>query len=87
MTGIRSNPGAGFALGRVGFVIGSPKIGLDPSRYTLISAIEASILPLGRLPTSPTRVRCACGRCVRLFSWYLFLHRRLSALHGGDASG
>lgn len=88
MTGTRSNPGAGFALGRMGFVIGSPKIGLDPSRYTLISAIEASILPLtGRALLLPypgaLRMRALCS-VVLLVS---FPSRRLSALHGGDVSG
>lgn len=42
MTGTRSKPGAGFALGRMGFVIGSPRGSLYPSRYTPISAIEVS---------------------------------------------
>lgn len=53
MTGTRSNPGAGFALERMGFVIGSPRGSLYPSRYTPISAIEASILPPGKLSSSP----------------------------------
>ena len=73
---------------RMGFVIGSPRVGLYPSRYTPISAIEVSFLPPGKLSFIPCpRMRCTCGRCAQLFSWYLFLHRRLSALHGGDVSG
>lgn len=46
MTGTRSNPGAGFALGCMGFVSDSPRGSLYPSRYTPISAIEVSFYHL-----------------------------------------
>ena len=53
MTGTRSNPGAGFALVRMGFVIGSPRGSLYPSRYTPISAIEVSFCHWESLLSSP----------------------------------
>lgn len=88
MTGTRSNPSAGFALGRMGFVIGSPRGSLYPSRYTPISAIEVSFCHLkSSLPPLPSDAVHMRALCARLFSWYLFLHRRLSVLHGGDVSG
>ena len=65
MTGTRSNPGAGFALGRMGFVIGSPRGGLYPSRYTPISAIEVSFCHweslLPPLPSDALHMRALCS--------------------------
>lgn len=65
MTGTRSNPGAGFALGRMGFVIGSPRGSLYSSRYTPILAIEVSFCrPESSLFLPCPRMHCTCGRCV-----------------------
>lgn len=68
MTGTRSNPSAGFALGRMGFVIGSPRGSLYPSRYTPISAIEVSIYhPESSLPPLPPDALHMRALCARLF--------------------
>lgn len=88
MTGTRSNPGAGFALGRMGLSSVPRGAVCIQAAIPPILAIEVSFChPESSLPPLPSDALHMRALCARLFSWYLFLHRRLSALHGGDVSG
>lgn len=64
MTGTRSNPGAGFALGRMGFVIGSRGAVCIQAAIPRFRRLKPQFChPESSLPPLP-RMRCTCGRCA-----------------------
>lgn len=64
MTGTRSNPGAGFALGRMGFVIGSRGSVCIQAAIPRFRRLKSHSAARKALFLPCPRMRCTCGRCA-----------------------